>query len=147
MAVKANSEKTWSCTVLERWRQNFMWPRLPRRQTAEFAYFCMELVASSLVGVVGQNFWISWSCWCRSRLLINNVQVSLHPRGVRAKEGCSTEQSALVSVLKYSSVQSRSVSPSFGQVLESSGAWPDAQLICGHRGSRRCVAPTHRQKV
>ena len=38
-------------------------------------------------------------------------RVSLHPRGVRAKEGCSTEQSALVSVLKFSRVRSRSVSP------------------------------------
>ncbi len=84
-----------------------MWPRLPRRQTAEFAYFCMELVASSLVGVVGLNFWIVWS-----RFVVNSVQVSLYPRGVRAKEGCSTEQSALVCVLKFSRGQPRSFSPS-----------------------------------
>ncbi len=28
-------------------------------------------------------------------------RVSLHPRGVRAKEGCSTEQSTLVSAFKF----------------------------------------------
>ncbi len=112
MVVKANPDNFRRCIVQELWRQNFMWPQLLRRQTAEFAQFCIELVASSLVGVVGLNFWISWSCWCWSRFVVNSVQVSLHPRGVRAKEGCSTEQSALVSVLKFSRVQSLRVSPS-----------------------------------
>ena len=72
-----------------------MWPRLLRWQTVGPAYLCMEFVyfgmvsvASSLVGAVGLNFWISWS-----RFFVNSVQVSLHPKGVRAKEGCSTEQS------------------------------------------------------
>ena len=74
-----------------------MWPRLPRRQTAEFVHFCTESVASSLVGVVGLNFWISWRSF-----VVNSVQVSLHPRGVRAKEGCSTEQSTLVSAFEFS---------------------------------------------
>ena len=81
-----------------------MWPRLPRRQTAESADFCMELLASSLVGVVGLNFWISWSCFD-----VNSVQVSLRPRGVRAKEGCSTEQLTLVLALKFSVTYSAQV--------------------------------------
>ena len=83
-----------------------MWPRLPRRQTVEFADFSTELLAGSLVGVVGLNLWISWSCWCWSRFVVNSVQVSLHTRGVRAKEGCSTEQSTLVLALKFSSDRS-----------------------------------------
>ncbi len=78
-----------------------MWQRLLRRQTVEFAHFCMELLASSLLGVVGLNLWISWSCWCWDPFVVYSVQVSLHPGGVRAKEGCSTEQLTLVFALKF----------------------------------------------
>ncbi len=78
-----------------------MWPRLPRRQTVVLAYFCMESLAGSLLGFVGLNFVIRWSWWCWSRFVVNRAQVSLHPRGVTAKEGCSTEQSFLVLALKF----------------------------------------------
>ncbi len=73
--------------------------------------------------------------------VVNKVQVSLHPRGVRAKERCSTEQSALVTVLKCSSVQSRSVSPS---LADSSLLGPEFADIRRHpwlKPQRRSDAP------
>ncbi len=39
---------------------------------------------------------------CTGAVNVDSVQVSLHPRGVRAKEGCSTEQSTFVLALKVS---------------------------------------------
>ena len=61
-----------------------------------------EVGGGSLVVVVGLNFGISWSCKCWSYFAVNSVQVSLRPRGVRAKEGCSTEQLTLVLALEFS---------------------------------------------
>ncbi len=86
-----------------------MWPRLLRRQTVGLAHFCTELLAGSPIGVVGLNFWISWSCWCWSFFVVNSVQVSLHPRGVRAKEGCSTEQTFSVLSLNFSALSAGGV--------------------------------------
>ena len=69
-----------------------------------------EVGGGSLVGVVGRDIGVSWSCKYWSYFVVNSVQVSLRPRGVRAKEGCSTEQLTSVLALKISSDRCVSVS-------------------------------------
>ncbi len=82
---------------------------------------------------------------CIGVVNVDSVQVSLHPRGVQANEGCSTEQSTLVSALKFSHAQSSRASDLEGFVRclsEMPGyPWP---FWLKPRSVTRSVAIVHR---
>ena len=69
-------------------------------------------------------------------------RVSLHPRGVRVKEGCSTEQSTLALALKFSRDRSWSCSAYLGPCVDTvaQASQPSPAV---HKVSWKCLGFVH----